>query len=89
MYEETGLRLQVGSDPIHDQLVYLDTELRERLHKDYGVRGWAIVQCVGDAIFIPAGAPHQVCVLWFRDCMLRCVHYLHFKTIVTYFRVYS
>jgi hypothetical protein len=24
------------------------------------VKGWAIAQCVGDAIFIPAGAPHQV-----------------------------
>ena len=24
------------------------------------MRGWAIAQCVGDAIFIPAGAPHQV-----------------------------
>ena len=61
------MRLQVGSDPIHDQLIYLDSELRERLHTEYGVKGWAIVQCVGDAIFIPAGAPHQVCVCYCGD----------------------
>ena len=24
------------------------------------MRGWPIVQCEGDAVFIPAGAPHQV-----------------------------
>ena len=49
-----------GNDPIHDQLIYLDTELRERMLQEYGVKGWTIVQCVGDAVFIPAGAPHQV-----------------------------
>ena len=34
--------------------------LRDRLHKEYGVTGYAIVQCLGDSVFIPAGAPHQV-----------------------------
>ena len=62
MFEDRGLHQPVGTDPIHDQLVYLDSELRQRLYNEYGVRGWAIAQCVGDAIFIPAGAPHQVCV---------------------------
>lgn len=29
------------------------------------MQGWAIVQFLGDAVFIPAGAPHQVCPnLW-------------------------
>lgn len=28
--------------------------------QEYGVRGWPIVQCEGEAVFIPAGAPHQV-----------------------------
>ncbi len=60
VFEERGLRRPVGTDPIHDQLVYLDQELRQRLYSEHGVRGWAIAQCVGDAIFIPAGAPHQV-----------------------------
>ena len=38
----------------------MDKELCDRLKKEYGVEGYTIVQCHGDAIFIPAGAPHQV-----------------------------
>jgi len=38
----------------------LDQTLRKRLYDEYGVQGWAIVQFLGDAVFIPAGAPHQV-----------------------------
>lgn len=53
-------RLEPHHDPIHDQSCYLDGPLRERLYKEYGVEGYAIVQCKGDAVFIPAGAPHQV-----------------------------
>ena len=60
MLEERGVQQLHGSDPIHDQCIYLDAELRQRLYTEYGVRGWTIAQCVGDAIFIPAGAPHQV-----------------------------
>ncbi|CAB4068537.1 KDM3 [Lepeophtheirus salmonis] len=57
---ERGLRLTHNSDPIHDQSMYLDQELRERLYKEYGVVGYAFPQCAGDTVFIPAGAPHQV-----------------------------
>ncbi|XP_060527245.1 probable JmjC domain-containing histone demethylation protein 2C isoform X2 [Cylas formicarius] len=57
---EKGGRLEPHNDPIHDQSGYLDGPLRERLYKEYGVEGYAIVQCLGDAVFIPAGAPHQV-----------------------------
>ncbi|KAF5299466.1 hypothetical protein FQR65_LT01046 [Abscondita terminalis] len=57
---EKGGRLEPHHDPIHDQSCYLDGALRERLYKEYGVEGYAIVQCLGDAVFIPAGAPHQV-----------------------------
>ncbi|KAG5888935.1 hypothetical protein JTB14_006303 [Gonioctena quinquepunctata] len=57
---EKGGRLEPHHDPIHDQSCYLDGPLRERLYKEYGVEGYAIVQCKGDAVFIPAGAPHQV-----------------------------
>ncbi len=32
----------------------------EELERDHGVMGKTIVQFLGDAIFIPAGAPHQV-----------------------------
>ncbi|CAG0914585.1 unnamed protein product [Notodromas monacha] len=47
-------------DPIHDQSTYMDHEMRRRLREEYGVKGYAFVQCLGDAVFIPAGAPHQV-----------------------------
>lgn len=57
---ERGERLEPNHDPIHDQSWYLDQTLRERLYKDYGVEGYPIAQCLGDAVFIPAGAPHQV-----------------------------
>lgn len=57
---ERGERLEPNHDPIHDQSWYLDGELRERLYNEYGVEGYPIAQCLGDAVFIPAGAPHQV-----------------------------
>lgn len=57
---ERGARLEPNHDPIHDQSWYLDGPLRERLFKEYSVEGYAIVQCMGDAVFVPAGAPHQV-----------------------------
>uniref|UniRef100_A0A8C5BPS6 Lysine-specific demethylase n=1 Tax=Gadus morhua TaxID=8049 RepID=A0A8C5BPS6_GADMO len=58
--EEQGQENPPDHDPIHDQSWYLDQVLRRRLLEDYGVQGWAIVQFLGDAVFIPAGAPHQV-----------------------------
>lgn len=57
---EHGTPLELCSDPIHDQTHYLDEYLRERLFREYGVKGYTIVQYFGDAVFIPAGAPHQV-----------------------------
>lgn len=57
---EHGTPLEQFSDPIHDQSHYLDEYLRERLYREYGVKGYTIVQYYGDAVFIPAGAPHQV-----------------------------
>ena len=38
----------------------MDAEIRQKLWEEEGVKGWTIAQCKGDAIFIPAGAPHQV-----------------------------
>ncbi|XP_074529789.1 lysine-specific demethylase 3B isoform X2 [Halichoeres trimaculatus] len=58
--EEQGQENPPDHDPIHDQSWYLDQTLRRRLYEEYGVQGWAIVQFLGDAVFIPAGAPHQV-----------------------------
>ncbi|OCT96633.1 hypothetical protein XELAEV_18008842mg [Xenopus laevis] len=58
--EEEGHENPPDHDPIHDQSWYLDNILRKRLLQEHGVQGWAIVQFLGDAVFIPAGAPHQV-----------------------------
>ncbi|XP_060084452.1 probable JmjC domain-containing histone demethylation protein 2C isoform X2 [Ylistrum balloti] len=58
--KERGEVIEQHHDPIHDQSWYLNEQLRDRLYKEYGVLGYTIVQCAGDAIFIPAGAPHQV-----------------------------
>jgi len=52
--------IEITNNPVHDQLFYLDDTLRKRLRDQYGVRGWRFVQRHGDAIFIPAGCPHQV-----------------------------
>ncbi|GFR06494.1 lysine-specific demethylase 3A [Trichonephila clavata] len=58
--EEQGVKLNPHHDPIHNQEWYLDEKLRNRLCKEYGVEAYTIAQCFGDAIFIPAGSPHQV-----------------------------
>jgi len=58
--KERKMKHSQHHDPIHDQCFYLDHDIRQRLKEDYGVEGWAICQCLGDSVFIPAGAPHQV-----------------------------
>lgn len=55
-----GAILERNHDSIHDQSWYLDKELRDRLYQEYKVQAYTIVQCLGDAVFVPAGAPHQV-----------------------------
>lgn len=57
---ERGVRPREQHDPVHDQTWYLDARLRERLYSEYRVEGYAVLQCPGDAVFVPAGAPHQV-----------------------------
>ncbi|TNN12004.1 Lysine-specific demethylase 3A isoform 1 [Schistosoma japonicum] len=58
--DETGTPVETGSDPIHDQLFYMDQSLLDRLYDCTGIKPYTIVQFHGDAVFIPAGAAHQV-----------------------------
>jgi len=47
-------------DPLRARAAYLGASLRDRLHAEYDVVASTIVQSAGDAVFVPAGAPHQV-----------------------------
>ncbi|KAI7741042.1 LOW QUALITY PROTEIN: hypothetical protein M8C21_022471 [Ambrosia artemisiifolia] len=46
--------------PIHDQSFYLTLEHKQRLKEEYGIEPWTFEQSLGEAVFIPAGCPHQV-----------------------------
>lgn len=54
-------------DAIHDQTFYVNRRLRHRLRDEEGIAPWTFVQRQGEAVFIPAGCPHQVLNL--RSCI--------------------
>ncbi len=47
------------SDPIHAQQTYLSSTMLDELRAK-GIRPYTTQQRLGDAVFIPAGATHQV-----------------------------
>ncbi|OQU89455.1 lysine-specific demethylase JMJ25 isoform X3 [Sorghum bicolor] len=47
-------------NPVHDEKFYLTNKHKRELKKEYGIEPWTFVQGLGDAVFIPAGCPHQV-----------------------------
>ncbi|XWS68469.1 hypothetical protein CRYUN_Cryun04dG0093000 [Craigia yunnanensis] len=46
--------------PIHDQSFFLTMDHKAKLKNEYGIEPWTFVQKLGEAVFIPAGCPHQV-----------------------------
>ncbi|KAJ9146541.1 hypothetical protein P3X46_028790 [Hevea brasiliensis] len=46
--------------PIHDQTFYLNERHKRQLKEEFNVEPWTFEQHLGEAVFIPAGCPHQV-----------------------------
>ncbi|KAG8552523.1 hypothetical protein GDO81_004562 [Engystomops pustulosus] len=58
--KEQCLEILPDHDPIRDQNWYLNKKLRQSLLEDYGVKSHTLVQFLGDAVILPAGAIYQV-----------------------------
>ncbi|MED6125296.1 hypothetical protein PIB30_067224 [Stylosanthes scabra] len=46
--------------PVHDQTLFLNERHKKQLKKEFNVEPWTFEQNLGEAVFIPAGCPHQV-----------------------------
>ena len=48
------------------------------------MKGWAIAQCEGDVVFIPAGAPHQVLITRMLE-VLKAFFFFSFFFLFSFF----
>ncbi|KAG8382465.1 hypothetical protein BUALT_Bualt05G0080100 [Buddleja alternifolia] len=55
-----GCPVELVAHPIHDQSLYLTSYHKAKLKEEFGIEPWTFVQNLGEAVFIPAGCPHQV-----------------------------
>ena len=60
LYRQNARLRTESPDPIHAQATYITDKMLVELAA-MGVKPFRIYQAVGEAIFIPAGCPHQVC----------------------------
>lgn len=60
-------KIKATFDPIHAQCFYLNSEIRQKLRDEYGIKSWRIYQKPGEAVLVPAGCAHQVANL--ADCI--------------------
>ncbi|GAB4835812.1 hypothetical protein Ancab_000728 [Ancistrocladus abbreviatus] len=49
-----------GTNPLFDEVVYLNSLHKRKLKEEFGVQPWSFEQHLGQAVFIPAGCPFQV-----------------------------
>lgn len=46
--------------PVHDQTFFLNERHKRQLKEEFDVEPWTFEQYLGEAVFVPAGCPHQV-----------------------------
>ncbi|KMZ58794.1 Lysine-specific demethylase 3B [Zostera marina] len=71
--------------PIHDQSFYLTFEHKKKLKAEFGIEPWTFEQNLGEAIFIPAGCPHQVRNL--KSCTKVAIDFVSPENISECFRL--